>query len=278
MILEALSVTVERDGWDWLLYILSVIAALTAIIAFSVWVSELRRRPEVGFHWGFSADGDPAKLSLWPEDYVPEIDPTQPFLVQTAILNRGDKAGGDTLINFVAPDCFDLHQPGNPEAKHLTSRNSTAGLPPEYRVVFAAPRAEPWTPGNWYMWHYRLQYSSTQQCDRPLRIRLLFEVSDSRFNSRGRRWLPSVLPPPEPQDAPAGTPWPPEPTMPRWRRALWRIRYVRAEPHDRVVCSPGDRRDIRDLILMPAEGGQTSVATPRRERLLNRSDFSSEAS
>jgi hypothetical protein len=34
----------------------------------------------------------------------------------------------------------------------------------------------------------------------------------------------------------------------RWRRA-------RAEPPSRVVCAPGDRRDIRDLIVMPAEGG-----------------------
>jgi hypothetical protein len=50
--------------------------------------------------------------------------------------------------------------------------------------------------------------------------------------------------------------------MPRWRTALWRIRCVRAEPHNRVVCSPGDRRDIRDLIVMPAEGGHTSAPGP----------------
>jgi hypothetical protein len=51
MILEAFPVTVERDGWDWFLYALSVTAAVTAIIAFLIWALELRRRPEVGFLW-----------------------------------------------------------------------------------------------------------------------------------------------------------------------------------------------------------------------------------
>jgi hypothetical protein len=266
MILEALPVTVERDVGDWVLYALSVVAAVTAIFAFSIWALELRRRPEIGFHWEFSADGDPAKLAVWPPDYVPEIDPTQPFLVQAAILNTGDKAGSDTLTNFVAPECFDLCQLGRPDAEHLTSKHATAGLPPDYRVVFAAPRAEPWTPGNWYLWQYRLQYSSAKPWDQPLQVRLLFEVSDSRFNSRGRRWLPSLLPPPEPQDASAGTPWPPAPTIPRWRMALRRVRCVHATPRGRVVCSPGARRDTRDLIVVSAKGGQTSVVTPAEEQ------------
>ena len=202
MILEALPATVERDGWDWLLYVLSLAAAATAIVLFLPWALERRRRPEVGFHWKFSPDGDPENLTPWSAGYEPEIDPTQPFLVEAAIQNTGDKAGGDTLINFVAPDCFDLSQPSKPEARHFTATHNTAGLPPEYRVVFAADRPEPWTPGNWFMWQYRLQYSTAQACDRPLRIRLLFNVSDSRFNSRGRRWLPSIVPPLDPTALP----------------------------------------------------------------------------
>jgi len=102
MILEALPVAVERDGWDWLLYALSLAAAVTAIVLFLPWALERRRRPEVGFHWKFSPDGDPANLTPWSARYVPEIDPTQLFLVEAAIQNTGDKAGGDTLVNFVA--------------------------------------------------------------------------------------------------------------------------------------------------------------------------------
>jgi hypothetical protein len=252
VILQALSAPVERDGWAWLQYGLSVVAAITAIVVFSAWALELRRRPEIGFSWKFSPDGDPAKLAPWPADHVPEVHPTQPFLVEAAIQNTGDKAGGDTLINFAAPDCFDLYQLGKPEAQHLTAISDTAGLPPDYRVVFAAPRAEPWTPGNWYLWQYRLQYSTANQCDRPFPVRLSFDVSDSRFNGRGRRWLPSLLPPLEVQGASAGMPWPPRPMRRRWRN-------VRPAPYDRVVCSPGARKDIRDLIVLPAEGGHTSA-------------------
>ena len=261
MILEAFPVTVERDVLDWLLYAVSAIAATTAIVLFLPWALERRRRPEIRFQWKFSPDGDPAKLILWPPDYVPEVNPTQPFLVEAAIQNIGDKAGGDTLINFVAPDCFALRQLGKPEAEHLSATNDTAGLPPEYRVVFAAPRAEPWTPGNWYLWQYRLQHSSARQGDRPFPVRLLFDVSDSRFNSHGRRWLPSLLPPSELQGASAGTPWPPVPIRRRWRMATWRIRWVRAAPRDRVVCSPGTRRDIRDFTVVPAERGHAARAS-----------------
>jgi hypothetical protein len=259
MILAALSATVERDGWAWLQYVLAVGATVTGIVAFTRWALELRRRPEARFLWKFSPDADPAKLAPWPADHVPEVHPTQPFLVVAAIQNTGDKAGGDTLVNFVAPDCFDLRDHSKPEVEHATSEHDTAGLPPEHRVVFAAPRPEPWTPGNWYLWTYRLQYSAAKACDGPLRVRLLFDVSDSRFNSRGWRWLPSLLPPLELQGAPAGTPWPPRSMGRRWRRP-------RAEPHDRVVCSPGDRRDIRDLIVLPADGGPTQVPGPAEEQ------------
>jgi hypothetical protein len=85
-------------------------------------------------------------------DQVPKIKAGQPFLVEAAIQNTGDKAGRDTLINFVAPDCFELRQRGRPEAEPLPGVNDTAGLPPANRVVFFAPRAEPWTPVNWYLW------------------------------------------------------------------------------------------------------------------------------
>jgi hypothetical protein len=127
VILQALSAAVERDEWAWLQYALSVVATVTAIVAFSQWALELRRRPEVRFSWKFSPDGDPAKLVQWPADYVPQVHPTQPFLVEAAIQNTGDKAGGDTLINFAAPDCFDLCQLGKPEAEHLTAISDTAG-------------------------------------------------------------------------------------------------------------------------------------------------------
>jgi hypothetical protein len=172
--------------------------------------------------------------------------------------NTGDKAGTDTLVNFVVPDCFDLRQHGKPDAEPLHAGNDTAGLPPESRVVFFAPRAEPWTPANWFLWHYEMRYLATRQCEEPVRVRLLFDVSDSRFNARGRRWLPSLVPPLEFRGTPAGTPWPPEPKL------YWKIRRVRPMPRGRVVCMPGNRRDIRELIVMPAERPPAAAVTRSR--------------
>src|SRR6266511_2055583 len=205
-------VMVERDVWDWLLYAVTAVAAVTAIVVFLGWAAELRRRPEIKFQWRLSPDGDPAQLAIWPPVEVPEIRPGQPLLVEAAILNTGDKAGRDALINFVAPDCFDVRQ-------------------------CDAPAVEP---------HH------------ALRLRLLFTVSDSRFNSRGRRLLPSIVPPLESRGAPLGAPWPPAPAK---RRT---VRWARAEPRGRVACLPGERSDVRDLIVLPADEGPAAAVTRSR--------------
>jgi len=250
-------VVTERDVWDWLQYAVTTFAAVTAIAVFLPWAAELRRRPEIKFYWRFSPDGDPAHLAIWPPDEVPKIKAAQPFLVEAAIQNVGDKAGRDTLINFVAPDCFDLHTLEVPKEEPLRGGNATAGLPPDNRAVFFAPRAEPWAPPNWHMRRYWLQYVADQP-DQPLRFRLLFTVSDSRFNGRGRRWLPSIVPPLGSPGAPVGTPWPPT------RSRRWPVRWARAEPRGRVACLPGERSDVRDLIVMPAEGAPAAAVTRPR--------------
>jgi hypothetical protein len=206
VMLRATPVTVVRDVWDWLLYAVSAVAAITAVVVFSRWALEQRRRPEAGFLWWFSPEGDPAHSTSWPPNYVPEVKAGQPFLVDAAIQNTGDMAGSDTLINFVAPDCFELRQRRKPEEEPLVAGNDTAGLPPDNRVVFFAPRPDTWTPVNWFLCQYRLRYLAAAQLEQPLRVRLLFDVSDNRFNSRGRRWLPSIAPPLEPRGAPVGTP------------------------------------------------------------------------
>lgn len=259
VILQALSAPAERDGWAWLQYALSVVATVTGIVVFSQWALERRRRPEVCFYWRLSPDGDSTHLADWEPDEVPEIKAGQPLLVGAAIQNTGDKAGSDTLINFVAPDCFDLRQREAPDQEPAHSGNATAGLPPDNRVVFFAPRVEPWAPPHWHMRYYRLKYVGDPPVQ-PLRLRLLFAVSDSGFNSRGWRRAPSSVPPLEFQGAPAGTLWPPT------RSTRRTIRWVRAEPRGRVACVPGERSDVRDLIVVPAEEGHTSVPGPAEEQ------------
>jgi hypothetical protein len=128
------AVAVDRDAWAWTQYAVSVTAATTGIIVFLSWAAQWRRRPEILFQWWFSPDGDPEHSTGWPPDHVPEVKAGQPFLVDVAIQNTGDMAaGGDTLINFVVPDCFELRQRRKPEEEPLVAGNDTAGGCPGLR-------------------------------------------------------------------------------------------------------------------------------------------------
>jgi hypothetical protein len=248
--------TVERDLWSWYLYVASLGAALTAIILFVPWARERRSRPEVRIDWALSLNGDPAKSDDWAADSVPEITPGQVICVRVALLNVGDRASEDALTNFVVPDCFDLRSNHVPEAKPAFGENVIAGLPPARRVAFLPSKLEPWTPGNWFMYSYRLTYSTSSNQDQPVRTRLLFDIADRRFNRTGRRWLPSLVPSGDPGHASAGEPWPPGSQWPR-------LQWGHAVPRDRVACSRGNRRDVRDLILLPPP---QALAPPAKNR------------
>jgi hypothetical protein len=203
----AVPASVERDAWDWYLSAASLLAAITAIILFLPWALERRRRPEVRIEWALSLDGNPAKLDHWPADYVPHITPGQAVSVRIAVHNVGDRASQAALTNFAVPDCFDLRRYSDLEANPPYSGNPTAGLPPDFRVAYFAPGLEPWTPGNSFLYVYRLIYPTSRNRDQPLRARLLFDITDSRFNRGGRRWLPSLVPPLELGHAHAGESW-----------------------------------------------------------------------
>jgi hypothetical protein len=181
----AIPVTVERDLWDWYLYVASRSAAITAIVLFLPWALERRCRPEVRIDCALLLDGDPAKLEDWPADYVPRIIPGQAVYVRVAVHNVGDRASEAALTNFVVPACFDLRRYSDLEAKPGFSGNLTAGLPPDYRVAYFALGLEPWTFGNSFIYPYRLTYSTGSTQDEPLRTRLLFDIGDSRFNRSG---------------------------------------------------------------------------------------------
>jgi hypothetical protein len=262
---------VERDVWDWCLYSASLLAAITAIILFLPWTLERRRRPEVKIDWGLSLEGDPVNLDDWPANRVPKITPGQAVCIQVAVHNVGDRASEAALTNFVVPDCLDLRSNHDLEAKPAFSGNPTAGLPPAHRVAYIPARLEPWTPGNSYMFSYQVNCSTRHNQDQPVRIRLLFDIADTRFNRSGRRWLPSLLPPIELGQAQAGEPWPP-------RSSRRRVRWVRAAPRGRVACARGSRRDVRDLIVRPAVEPSASQAKHRNwlldhpgfARLINR--------
>jgi hypothetical protein len=195
--------------------------------------------------------GDVADLTLWPEDEVPKVGASQKILIEAAIQNVGDRPGEDGLINFAVPDMLQLTSVNDPDRKMIVSNDATAGLPPDHRVNFFAPTTGPWSPGDWVSLHYSIEHVEPAALEDSVRVRLLFSVSDTRFNQSGRRWFPSFVRHYEIGGAPAGTPWPPGPKAFTWQDFIKKIRRVRAMPRNRVRCTRGERSDVRDIILTP---------------------------
>jgi hypothetical protein len=259
---STMPVSLERDPWDWVLYAASLSAAIAAVILFLPWALERRRRPEVKIEWALSLDGDPANLTDWNANDAPKVTPGQVICVRVAFHNVGDRATEAALTNFVAAaDYFDLRNNYRPEQNPAFSGDLTAGLPPDHQVIYLPIWLPPWTPGNTLIHLYQLTYKSSSAPDQELRTRLLFSIADSRFNRTGRRWLPSALPPLYLNHASAGKPWPPESKRqwPQWVKPQW----VKPDPKERIACSRGNRRDVRDLTLLPS---QQALAPPVKNR------------
>lgn len=238
------TINVAKDLGDWILYYLSLGAAATAIVLFVPWALERRRRPEVHVLWQFSRTGQLEDLEEWPVGTRHEIAPGDEVLISVSILNSGDRAGEDMLTNFVVPDLFSLAFDDDLTAKPAVARNMTAGLPPQFLTKYFGPAPTMWTPGNWWYSNYRLKVSADLELTDPRDARLLFALSDPRFNRTGRRWLPSMVGELEIPTATAGQPWPPV----RRRSGLWKgIRWITAQPASHVLCSVGERQDTRDL-------------------------------
>lgn len=243
-----MNVAVQRDLWDWTLLLVSLAAGGTAIFLFFPWALERRRRPEARFQWRISLDGDAANLTVWEPALVPDVEHGQEILVEAAIMNVGDKAGSDTLLNFVTPDVVELTDFNNPTARPLRSTNGIVGIPDDYRVCFFPSQAHPWTPGNWISRQYRLTIAGPSPDTQYVRI--LLDVGDDAFNDSGTRWRLARPPSQGPDTAPAGTPWPPTQRRPSVLSRAW-PRRVTALPRGRVECAQGARRDVRDLRLVP---------------------------
>jgi hypothetical protein len=149
--IDPATVSVDRDFWDWLLYVVSFLAAVTAIVLFLPWALERRRRPEIGYSFRFSETGRPEDLRDWFHPETIQISPGRTVLIETAIQNVGDRSGELTLLNFVLPDMFTLEMDNSTSVKATRTKNFTAGLPPDWGICYCAPSAPNWTPGNWFV-------------------------------------------------------------------------------------------------------------------------------
>jgi hypothetical protein len=250
--MNALTAAVDRDTWSWIQIGFALLAGITGFIVFVPWALERRRRPEARFMWKISPNEDPSELSIWLPEYVPEISRNRPVVIEAAVQNVGDRPADDGLMNFVVPNCFELCIRNESPTRAIAAIHITAGLPPEHRILYRDQQMGSWAPGIWTARQYLVKYTATDAATEPLRVRLLFTVAADRFNAAGFRWLPSIVRPIEPVFASAGTQWPPRADGRIWVRLFkGRIRWIRVMPRGRIACSPGNREDVRDLIVLP---------------------------
>jgi hypothetical protein len=228
----------RRDALDWATLAVALAAGATAIIGFTYWILEQRRRPEVSFLWRIALNGDLDGLRDWPHDESPSIEVGQTILVEASVQNVGDAPGQHTLTNFVVPSCFALADYPAASQRVLESSNDTAGLPQDRSVRFIAGE-RPFNISMWWMQRFALTLERDPGSDGA---RLLMALDEGRLNGRGRRLLPSLVAPHNPPGAPYGTPWPP-PGQPR------ALAIIEAAPRDTVYCTRGSRQSVRDLFV-----------------------------
>jgi hypothetical protein len=233
----AVQISRGRDIWDVLALIVGLIAGGTAIVGFTLWILNLRRRPEVEFLWNISLTGARPGFRAWPQSDAPVIRVGETILVEASVHNIGDATGERALTNFVVPDCFSLHSYDKPNPDPvLTSGNGIAGLKPKEEVRFIA-RERSFYVDMWWMHLYSL---TLDRAPNSTGVRILMELSEDRLNARGERLLRSLVSPSLPPASPYGTPW----TNARVRRVLRRITVGNGAE---VRCRAGTRQTVRDL-------------------------------
>jgi hypothetical protein len=171
---------------------------------------------------------------------VPEISPGSTIVVEASVLNVGDATATAAQSNFVVPESIELTSlTADRPARFSHSR--TSGQAPGHGVYFVAAKFV-LPPGDWQLQRFQLRIPDDPGVD----LRLLFLLSEGRFNVTGRRYLPSRLTDGDMPAAPFGTAWPPDGESIRWwHRAAWR--RARAQPEGRLLCRRGVRADVRDL-------------------------------
>lgn len=218
-------------GTDPVIVWATVIAALGAVAtALSVGFGaiQLRRRPEVEVRWYWDDD-------LWDPDDIKSIGPNEGHKLGVVARNVGDATGYTTKMNLIAADVFRLNigaTLGQP------SGNAIAGRHTNNAVTYLA-RDTIFTIN--FTWIINCGFAMSRNGIHDQVHEVVFIIEDDRFNSSGKRWLPTLTRSLD-EHAAVGR---------KWRRigarpGTPRRKEVKVGKNvGTVVCGPGYRRATR---------------------------------
>ncbi len=239
---------VQRDPWDWVLFSLSVLAALAAAVALSTWWSRLRRVPEVGFRWE-TPDGNP-----W--------IPNQTFALQPRISNFrvildnvGAAAASLVVVNVIVPHFLEIeskNDDGSPRNVHEASEVAV-GCPPDHKVRFFVAQTETFVPGIAVIFRFRVTVPASLPTGTPRNFYFAVSAESERFSRSGHLLIPSLGVVTNPAF------WLNE-KWPGKRHPWWPPRRIKTSPGMTVRAGPGRRIDRRQVVLdvqAPTLAGQS---------------------
>jgi hypothetical protein len=236
-------VSQSRDGWDILLYVVALLAAIAALISFGAWLVEQRKRPEAMIRW-FDSSRAP-----WGPERMVALRLGQEVELTVAFDNVGRASGPVTMVNLCVPDFVKIERKRLDGSRQsaLESGNAIAGVPErDHKVNFLADERS-FPPGT--CWLYRFMVTVTEDPGVAGPFNVLAELSNDRFTASGRQFLPSYFGRKLPAWQP-GLMWPGDEADSAGRFRFWeRWRRTSALPTKRLRCEAGGRLDIRQFTV-----------------------------
>jgi hypothetical protein len=175
--LSVVRITASRDGWDVAVIVATLftgMAAAAGLIALIPIVRQLRRRPELSLSWWFEGQ-------LWDESSVVEMEPGTIIHAGVGATNIGDAGGETSLYNVIFTNRFRLTsdpwvKDGKPSGNTITGPCTYLAEERRFHIGL-----------TWQINFMIMEPAQELNDDTPGDFPLVFELSDERFNARGRR-------------------------------------------------------------------------------------------
>lgn len=225
----------------------SIVLDVMGIISFSVWLVQIRRRPELEVEWNYNTEGYDKPFLKWcrppirPDDNVAIVGGS-PLYVRIVATNVGDANADSASVNVVVPSILRIDCPPDhdPAIVQRDAEDAFVGQPPDNKAHYYS-WSRPWPIGFSWVHLFEITYDN-QSVPHPkesLQLKIKFTIDHNGLNRKGTRWFSGKL---TPETLTSVSP------LAQSGRG-WRHRPPKAQTH--VIKRLGSRTDWRNVHIMP---------------------------